>query len=341
MGYFWKNWHQEVSYNWTGFMSLFAYRPKWTNPTSDMPNRTNLASLGIVTDSEPVDWPEEYQGGRINTAVRQKVWMGSVGGIPVQRVDPMRVRRFTIINRWGGYLVRDGVDQGYLNSGQTWEVDVPVPVRLAEDGWAVEAYPNAGNDGDRHWYGVEDNGTHHEAIWIVTDEHFALGRWSGSGNTMLDYCKYAPDGTLLTGVSSRTGYAGVVKGCVSWLSLAWQRGDSPHLLGMAMNNLARDGYNGAPSDGDRDDWEHPAYGRHYRLSPEAYTRLSVNADSEQQTFLDAIFHYGIIPYDRGGATSSTLGAGVGMVAGAQHVGSTLPQLDIKVSDLELVTETDR
>lgn len=327
MGYLWANWFQQISYDWSGFLSLFAYKPRWTNPTSDMPKRTNL-NTEPVSSSVPMNWPAEYQGSTLNLSVGQNVWQGSVphAGQPVQRVDKSKTRTFWIDQKYGGEVIIDGVSQGYKKAGERWSVEVPRPVREAQDGWAVEGYPNAGNRGDRHWFGLEDDGTAHECIWL------GIGT-----DTMLDYCKYAPDGSLLTGSKSAAGFAGVVKGCISWLSVAWNAGDKPHRLGMGMSNLARLGVNGVPSDGTRDDWTEPAYGQVFRLAPEVYNRLSATADEEQQNFLDSLFYYGIMPYDVGGAAMGTVkyGGGVGMVAGAQHKDSSVGKLEIKFTDLEL------
>lgn len=321
MGYPWKNWHQQVSYDWTRPPgSWFAYKPRWSNPTTDMPQRTNLVT-DRVTASVPMQWPVEYHGAPIDVTVRQTPWQGSVGGKPVQHVDKMKMRRFMVDNKYGGELFRNGMSQGLTKAGEQWEVMVPRPVREAQDGWAVEGYPNMLNDGDRHWYGLEDDGTAHECIWL------GIGT-----DTMLDYCRFAPDGTLLDGVVKH-GRVGVVKGNVSWLSLAWNAGDAPHRLGLVFHNLAREGVNGAASDGTRDDWTQPAYGQVFRLSAEVYNRLSLNADAEQQAFLDSARHHGFMPYDVGGATWK---AGVGMVAGAQHTRSTVSDLELSVTDLELV-----
>lgn len=345
MGYFWESKLQETSYRWTGLMSKIAYRPRWTNPASDIPQRTNLRK-GVIVSSEPIDWPKEYHGGKINTATAQKVWMGSVGGgIPAQRVDASKSRLFRITNKYGGELYKDGVKLGYRKAGKAWDVLVPEPVRLKEDGWAVEGYPNAANNGDRHWYGVEDNGITHEMIWTVAEEHYKVSGLTAfkpnPPNTASNYCRYSPTGELLDGVKHKnSGAYGVVKGNISWLSVAWNAHDEPHTLGIVWNELANVGLNGESSDGLRSDWTHPAYGGHYRLSQEGYSRLIETATPEQKNFLDAARFYGFITYDRGGTFdySAPLGAGIAKVAGAQHVDLGLDVLDLLVTDLELVTE---
>lgn len=328
MGYGWTNWHQQTSYDWKGWAKNFAYKPRWSNPHSDVPD-TRYVNTDTVSDSRPMKWPEEYRGLSLwfGPVGQDSVWRGSLlgAGMPVQRVDKKYSRMFTIDNRYGGDLYRDGKLVGKIPAGEKWDVLVPQPVRLHEDGWAVEGYPNLLNKGDRHWYGVEDDGTAHESIWILAKEH-------GGNNTMLDYCKFAPDGTLLTGVS-RNGKAGVVKGNVPWTSLAWNRDDAPHRLGAAFHNLAVVGMNGAASDGTRADWTFPAYGQLFRLSPRVYELLSKNANEEQQAFLDSLFLHGVMPFDTGG---NSWGAGTAMIAGSQHKGSTIADMDILITDLELV-----
>lgn len=348
MGYFWKNKHQEISYKWKGFLALLKFRPSWKNPETDMYERTNLANNYIVSDSVPVKFPAEFSGGTINTSISQTVWDGSVhGGKPVQAVDPNKTRRFRINNEYTRELIVDGESKGEIGAGEHFYVDVPEPVRLKEDGWAVEGYPNVGNGGDRHWYGIEPDGTTHEMIWITTSEQYkasGLGAFAPpEPNTAAKYCKYSPDGTMLTGLRSGDLEIGVVKGNLSWLSIAWNAGDEPHLLGASFNELALHGHNGARSDGSMEEWEHPAYGRHYRISEKLFNDLRVDAKTDDEyNFYLSLRVYGFIPYDRGGTYDPQKGpmeGRFGIVAGSQHVGTGLEALEIPIDELELVTAT--
>jgi hypothetical protein len=58
------------------------------------------------------------------------------------------------------------------------------------------------------------------------------------------------------------------------------------------------------------------------------------ADAQQRTFITAARDHGFVIYDRSGGAPSV---SVGFVGGSQWAGSTLGQLNIAVSDLELVT----
>lgn len=348
MGYFWENKHQEISHDWKGFLALFKFRPEWKNPKTDMYKRTNIADHYVVSDSVPVDFPKEFEGGHIKTSISQTVWAGSVnGGSPVQAVDPTKTRRFRINNQYTRDLIVDGEELGQIKSGEHFYVDVPEPVRLKQDGWAIEGYPNAANLGDRHWYGIEKDGTTHEMIWCTTAEHYrdaGLGAFTpAEPNTAIKYCKYAPDGTMVTGVLNGGKPMGVVKGDISWLSIAWNAGDEPHLLGCAFNELALLGFDGAGSDGSMEDWDHPAYGRHYRITEALYNELMAKATTaDERSFALSLRIYGFIPYDRGGhydLAKGPMNGGFGIVAGAQHVGTGLEALKIPVDELELVTAT--
>lgn len=348
MGYFWKNKHQEVSYNWKGFLALFKFRPPWKNPKTDMHKRANIRDDEVVTASVPVQFPSEFDGGAIETSISQTVWAGSVnGGKPVQAVDPTKTRRFRINNKYTRTLIIDGEDQGVIRSGEHFYVDVPEPVRLKQDGWAVEGYPNAAAGGDRHWYGIEPDGTTHEMIWITAREQYRASGLEafmpGEPDTAAKYCKYAPDGTMLTGLFSGDREIGVVKGNLSWLSLAWNAGDEPHLLGATFNELALRGHDGAHSDGSMEEWEHPAYGRHYRITDALFNRLMDQAATQdEKNFYLSLRVYGFIPYDRGGnydLQEAPMGGSFGIVGGAQHVGTGLESLKIPLDEIELVTET--
>lgn len=329
MGYPWENWHQQISYDWKGFMKLFAYKPRWENPVCDVPPGLRRLNTEIAGDSQPVEWPAELSNLTVDIGPpRQKPYQGSVGGQPIQMVSRKKMRLFTIDNKWGGVLVRDGEIVGETKAGERYEILVPRPIREDQDGWAVQGYPNMLNTGDRHWYGIEEDGTAHECIWL------GIGT-----DTMSTYCRYAPDGSLLDGIVDSRGTYGVVKGNVQWTSIAWNRGDPPHRLGLAFYNLAASDIPGF-SDGDNEEWTTPAYGQLYRLSERAYDRMMETADEEQQDLLVSGRFNGFMPFDRGG---SKMGGGMALVSGSQWgIGgqwdkpSTLEDLDIRFSDLELV-----
>lgn len=304
-------WWESVTYDWPDWTRPWLAPPRWRNPTCDV--TTRRVDETRVTASEPRQWPVELAGLNLTCdPPRQTPWQGSVGGGPIQTVDPTMTRRFTIDNKWGGNLYRDGQLVGRYGPGERWQVDVPMPVR---NGWAVEGYPNALNQGDRHWFGIEPDGTAHECIWL------------GLNNTptMLNYCKYAPDGTLLTGMPG-----GVVKGGQQWTRLAWDRFDEPHRLGIVFHNLGGGDGTGPPAL-----WDFPRYGQTFRLSTAEYRRqLSLGVDPEQLAFLNALHFHGAEAYDRGGQRWH---GSIGMVAGAQWLGSKLGELQIPLSSLELVT----
>lgn len=135
----------------------------------------------------------------------------------------------------------------------------------------------------------------------------------------------------------------VVKGNLPFSRIALGRGDAPHRMGLVFKELGTvrddtvsDGIvrSGAGSDGQRADFTYPRYGQWFRLSSEAYQRLSADADFEQQWVLDAAREYGFVPYDRGGYGWAPK---VGMIAGADWAGSTVGDLRIRTRDLERVT----
>lgn len=310
-------------------LDLFGYRP-WRNPKTDIRDERKL-DLSLVDESIQIEWPEEIKDWKVDfTPPAQKPYKGSVGGgVPVQLLDPSKTKKIMVHNQWRGTLIENGVDTG-IDPGDDYYVDVPVPV---SGEWAIQGYPNENAGGDRHWYGIEPDGTAHEMISFWTTD------WSCH-----HYAKYAPDGTILHRVDPG---GSVVKGNIRWTGVALNRNDKPHRLGLVFKKIGKDWDNtywdgnvrfGEPdehwSDGEQN-WEYPRYGQWYRLSSEAYVRLSAKADAEQQAVLDSAYYFGFIPYDRGGALDQ---ANVGMIAGSQWVGSTIGELDIKLKDLELVTQ---
>ncbi len=327
MGYQWTQ-HQAQTYTWTGFWFwLFGAKPRWTNPTSDVQPGTRFLKKGNVQSSIKVQWPAELKDLSLGLEVKQKPWQGTVsGGKPVQMVSDTKTKGFSVDNIYGGLRYKDGVPFKDYKAGERYTVSIPVPLR---DGWGIEGYPNASNTGDRHWYGIEADGTAHEVIWM------------GIGTpTVLNYTKYAPDGSLLDGIMTTdemgTYPRGAVKGHQQWTSLAWNKGDEPHVLGIVFKALGNNPVNG---DGDSPEpyasWALPAYGQTYRLSEAEYDRqMALGPDQEQANFLSSLRFHGVESYDQG---KQTWHGSIGMIAGAQQANNTVANLDIPISELELVT----
>ena len=320
MQYIWT-WWQSVTYNWTGLMQQwFGAKPRWKNPPADYIRETRRLDKTMVTDSKPVVWPNEYRDLKLNVGpVRQVPYQGSVGGHPVQLgTDPM-ARTIRVQNWYGGDRYIDGDFYYSYKPGQSYHVKVPGPIRY---GWAVQGYPNGLNQGDRHLYILEADGTAHEMI----------GFWQTDW-TCVHYRKYDPDGNMVDGIPDAKGAPH--KGNIQWTSLAWDVGDEPHRLGMSFYQLGNfpDGVGDSPPPYDA--WDTPSYGKLYRLSREEYERqISLGPDEEQRNFLDSLRFYGAVPFDRGGAGWS---ANVAFISGSQQAESTVGELDIPISALEEVT----
>lgn len=316
--YLWQNWHQQISYDWQGWVwDWFGFKPRWTNPTCDVKNRH--VDKTLVGSSEPREWPSELRD--LNLAfgpVAQKPMMGSVpGSVPMQMVDPNKTTTVTVGNNWGGWRFKNGVKTEWLPAGTTYDVIIPTPMN---NGLAHEGYPNHGSQGDRHWYGIEPDGTAHECIWMQWGPNW----WDHA--RCLHYMKYDPQGNMIDGIP---GGGNIVKGGIQWTAHAWNRYDEPHRLGCVIHNMG-----GGDGWGDPYNWDFPRYGQVFRLSEDRYKELYPSADEEQRRFLDSLRHYGVVPFDTGG---NGWFVAIAEVGGAQWVGSTLGELDIPVSDLELVT----
>ena len=331
MNYVWSYW-QSVTYHWKGWVwQLWGAKPRWYNPTCDVPSGVRHLNTELAAgETVKIDWPDELKDKSIGLGpVGQVPWDGTVGGgKPVQMVFKGNLKGFKVDNPWGGMRVKDGELERWYKPGERYDVNVPSPIR---NGWAVEGYPNGKNTGDRHWYGVEEDGTAHEVIWL------GIGT-----NTVSAYSKYDPEGNLVDGLVNLNkdgSYEprGVVKGHQQWTSIAWNVGDPRHRLGIVFKSLGR---NAETGEGDSPEpygsWEYPAYGQLYRLSEEEYQRqLTYDPNDEQRILLDSLRYYGVEPYDQGG---SSWHGSIGMVSGAQHRMSTIHELDIPLSELELVVE---
>lgn len=330
MGYLWDSWWQSATYSWTGWTwQLFGYKPRWRNPTCDVPpgmitKNTQLAE-GVSTK---IEWPEEYRDLSIGTGPvgQTNVWQGTLSGAgkPVQLVDPDNTVVMKMDNKNGGTWLKQTGEVVELPPTNVFYTGLPVNIpRPLHDGWGIEGYPNGANTGDRHWYGVDPNtGTVWEAIQFFPE--------LGTVGTLMVYDN---QGNVIEGfVDGKSA----IKGGQQWTSLAWNYGDQPHRLGMVFKWLGRhptEGWTDSP-----EPWatkfKNPAYGRLYRLSEEEYQRqLALNPDSEQKNFLDSLRFYGVEPYDQGG---NGWHGTIGFVAGAQQKQSTVPNLDIPISELELI-----
>ena len=319
MQYIWT-WWQSVTYGWTGLMQQwFGAKPRWENPPADYIRETRHLDKTMVADSKPVVWPTEYRDLRLGLGpVRQTPWAGSVGGKPVQLVAGAMSRPIKVQNWYGGPRYVDGDLVKNYAPGEAYHVTVPGPVRY---GWAVEGYPDGLNQGDRHWYGLEADGTAHEMIGFWQTD------WS-----CVHYRKYDPDGNMIDGIPD--GRGATVKGNVQWTSLAWDVGDKPHRLGLVFRWLGKhptEGWTDAPEPW-ASKFDNPAYGKVYRLSREEYDRqMSLGPNEEQKSFLDSLRFYGAIPYDQGGYDWH---GSIGLIAGSQQAQSTISELDIPLSALE-------
>lgn len=313
--YVWTAW-ESLTYEWTGLLRALA-GPKWRNPVCDVTDR--YVCKDTVSESVKMSWPDELKDLRMGCDIPSQVpWQGSVGGQPVQMVNPTKYKTFTVDNVYGGTRIVAGEPDRYYKPGEKYKVKIPVPVTGE---WAVQGYPNGKNDGDRHWYGIEPDGTAHEVIWL------------GIGTpTVASYNKWSPKGERLDSIPRK---GSVVKGDIQWTAHAWNRFDEPHRLGIVFYNFGNSPEGWGDGTGEPAKWTFPAYGQILRLSEECYDRLSENADWEQQAFLDSCRYHGIVPFDRG---KKEWHGTIAMVSGAQHVGSTIPQLNIPLSELELVVK---
>ncbi len=315
MGWSWS-WAESVTYDWPDWTRPWLAPPRWTVPRCDV--LTRPVDLTEVLDSEPREWPTELRNLYVTTPPPPvRPWQGSVptGGIPVQRVSRDRPAQLVVSNPWGGTDIATGE---FHPGGHSYTRTIPTPI---SGDWGVEGFPNPLAGSDRHWVGIEADGTCHEAISFRPPTATAPA-WCEAyvqvAATGVPHHAVFPGGAAWKGGAFRPDFA--------WSQLAWNRGDQPHRLGMYLYDIGG-------GDGTKD-WTFPAYGQCVRLSEKAFRELSWTADTEQLAFLTALRRHGAELYDRGGAYWH---ASVGFVAGAQWAGSTLGRLAIPVSALELVT----
>lgn len=306
---------ESVTYNWPDWTRPWLAPPRWSVPRCDV--LTRPVDLTEVAASEPMEWPAPLAGLNLTTPPPPSVpWQGSIGWcVPMQRVDRRVMTQLAVSNPYGGTDVATGTT---YKGGQGYSVPIPAPVAGF---WGWEGFPTATAGGDRHWVGVEMDGTTHEAISFRPPTATAPA-WCET------YASFAPDGRPLHHITpgGAVWMGGKFRENFSWPRVAWSRGDQPHRLGLWLHDLGG-------GDGTQP-WSFPAYGQTVRLSEKVYRELSWAADAEQLAFLTALRRHGAEIYDRG---AQHWHASFATVAGAQWAGSTLGKLRIPVAALELVT----
>ena len=310
---------EAFTYGWPDWTRWFwGVPPRWQPPICDVPERP-LNTRAVVA-SEPREWPVELRHLDLGIMVPGTVpYEGSVphGGIPVQRVTRAKMTTFTVTNPYGG------MD---LATGDTirgrYRLDLPTPT---SGQYGHEGYPNPDiwKDVDRHWIGVEDDGTVWETIWMAANapagpEVMNVAAWNPDGSPKH---VLAPGGAVFKGQAFHEDFR--------WSAHALNRYDPPHRLGVWLYDLGG-------GDGDQA-WAFPRYGQILRLSTAVYERLYPTANAEQRIVLDSLHTYGATIYDRGGDAKRGWHCSLGMVAGRQWVGSTLANFRIPLAALELVT----
>lgn len=193
-----------------------------------------------------------------------------------------------------------------IRYGERTQVEVPTPNDRPM--W-LEGMPVRGGAWDRHWLGVcPERDEAIEMIWAVPGnrECSGWGRWQG--------------GVLVEGRA-------VCRGGVSLTERLWNRDDSPHRMALHISGddkLAETHF------------EHPTVGDVFRLSTDATIRLLSTATTEEQRrWILAAQSHGMEVVDRNGNTEPHML--LATVSGTQWIGHSLYDLDVSLSDLELVT----
>lgn len=185
---------------------------------------------------------------------------------------------------------------------------VKVPAPMDPPRW-IEGHPLRSGGWDRHWLGVcPERQEAVEIYWTLPGrrECSGYGRWV--------------DGVLVEGIP-------VCRAGVSLTAHLWHRSDQPHRLAVHISGS---------DDDPATHFEHPATGDVLRLSSAAAIRLlAASTSEEQRRWVMAATTHGMIVVDRDGKTEPHML--MAPVAGAQWQGHTLGDLDVRMSDLELVT----
>lgn len=291
---------QQTTVWWAPFWRWLFQVPDWSPATCDVKQRP--LDTTTVGSSRPVEWPEGWAATQVGTNPTADLSYDrmSLSGYPMQRARPDRSERFTLNNTYTGE-VRDIYLPGPVSPLGWWTESMPARDALGSDGvW------------DRHWIGVQDDGTTFEAI--------QLRRSPLRG--VLSYGVWSPDGRLIEGRP-------VTAGGVAIHRLVYDRFDQPHRLGLAVSNYAG-------ADGSKD-WPFPRCGDWVRLSAAALDRVHTSKPTaEVLTFAEMLHTHGAVIFDRGGDGNKPGGA-FAFTAGAQWAQRPLQSLSLTFGDLELVT----
>lgn len=297
MAYVWTPW-EGMTYRWPEWTRRFGVAPqRWRNPHCDALDRP--LDTTVVQASEVPEWPDGWADAPLLIEAGTEPWEGQAGGIPMQMVDPDRRRPF--------------VREAYWNPGVRQTVEIPVPMR---DSWGHEGYPDphprwGSADGDRHWIGVEPDGTSHEVFAMY-----------GAQGRVGNYCRWSPDGEI---EFSTAPEGGVNKAGVRYSDKILGPADPPHRLLIVL----------AGRDEDPETWTRfPRVGDVVRLSAEAHARHMATADLQQRLVLDSLHIHGAVCHDHG--THLAAGGRVMHVGTGLWAGNTLSRLDIRMGDLEEV-----
>lgn len=194
-------------------------------------------------------------------------------------------------------------DWTQIRYGMRSPVSVPVPLDMPR--W-LEGMPRRGGEWDRHQLLVCGNEAV-EMIWAVPGrrECTGWGRWV--------------DGVLVEGRA-------VCRAGVSLTARLWDRGDDPHRLAVHISGSDDD-----PSS----HFTHPTVGDVLRLSSDAAIRLLAKSTTDdQRRWIVAATSMGMEVVDRNGDTEPHML--LATVSGSQWKGHALQDLDVRMSDLELV-----
>lgn len=250
-----------------------------------------------VTDEVGASVPVEWPPGWADLRLDMHAPAGRQVG-PSGNMRGWPVQRFAPDARWETWT--------QIRYGSRTPVQVPLP--LDSPAW-LEGHPLRGGAFDRHLLLVcPELGEAVELIWATPSrrECTGWGRWR--------------NGKLIEGRA-------VCRGGVSLTAHLWHRSDAPHRLAVHISGA---------DDRPETHHEHPTTGDVLRLSSEAAIRLlAASTSEEQRRWLMAATTHGLCVVDRNGNDEPHML--LACVAGAQWAGHTLGDLDVRMTDLELVT----
>jgi hypothetical protein len=290
---------QQTTVQWAPFWRWLFQVPEWIPAACDVKHRpVDTTTVGV---SRPVEWPAGWADTVIHSnPTADLTWdKMSLRGYPMQRARPDRSERFQLNNTYTGEL-RDVYLPGPSGSLGWWTESMPARDAIGSD-----------NVWDRHWIGVQDDGTVFEAI--------QLRRSPVRG--VLGYSVWNADGRLIEGRP-------VTAAGIALHRLVYDRFDTPHRLGLAIAN-----YSGG--DGDKD-WPFPRCGDWVRLSAAALDRVHASKPTaEVLSFAEMLHTHGAVIFDRGGDGNKP-GGSFAFTAGAQWAQRPLQALSLTFNDLEVV-----